>query len=262
MGLLQNGYRHLLGGRIMVGATSTDGTNPSVLPGRFHSTPARRNILTGGAITTQLMAVPDGYRHSGAWFFPQKPGALSSVNNTEIAFSPSGAGVLGLPGAGSSALSISVADADGQLIVSASGSTSITFATSAPVLSASLAASGSAAIAFTVTASIGALAGMTGSSTVTFGGSLQSYAVGFLAGSTEDTSVLSTATIAQAVWAALSAENNDAGTMGAKLNAAASGGVDLNALAEAVWDYATRQLSTAPPTASQVADAVWSKTLP
>lgn len=41
-----------------------------------------------------------------------------------------------------------------------------------------------------------------------------------------------------AVWKATAASFNDAGTMGAKLNSAASGGVDLNALAEAVWDHA------------------------
>ena len=41
-----------------------------------------------------------------------------------------------------------------------------------------------------------------------------------------------------AVWKATAASFNDAGTMGAKLNSAASGGVDLNALADAVWDHA------------------------
>ncbi len=41
-----------------------------------------------------------------------------------------------------------------------------------------------------------------------------------------------------AVWKATAASFNDSGTMGAKLNSAASGGVDLNALADAVWDHA------------------------
>lgn len=49
---------------------------------------------------------------------------------------------------------------------------------------------------------------------------------------------LTTANVAQAVWSAVAAANNDSGTMGAKLNSAASGGVDLNALADAVWDHA------------------------
>lgn len=46
-----------------------------------------------------------------------------------------------------------------------------------------------------------------------------------------------------AVWNALAAQYNTSDTMGAKLNAAGSGGVDLNALAAAVWAYASRSLS-------------------
>lgn len=42
--------------------------------------------------------------------------------------------------------------------------------------------------------------------------------------------------LANAVWAALAADNNEAGTMGQKLNTASSGGVDLDALAAAIWD--------------------------
>ena len=41
---------------------------------------------------------------------------------------------------------------------------------------------------------------------------------------------------ASAVWSALASAYNVSGTMGQKLNSAASGGVDYNALAEAVWD--------------------------
>lgn len=54
---------------------------------------------------------------------------------------------------------------------------------------------------------------------------------------------LTTGNVADAVWGALATDNNDFGSMGAKLNSAASGGVDLNALAEAVWGYATRGLT-------------------
>jgi hypothetical protein len=43
--------------------------------------------------------------------------------------------------------------------------------------------------------------------------------------------------IRDSVWNALAVSYNTAGTMGAKLNSAASGGVDYNALAAAVWQY-------------------------
>ena len=67
---------------------------------------------------------------------------------------------------------------------------------------------------------------------------------------------LSPENLAREVWNAVASQYNDAGTMGAKLNTASSGGVDLNALAQAVWEYATRNLSTSPPTAAQVATAI------
>jgi len=62
---------------------------------------------------------------------------------------------------------------------------------------------------------------------------------------------LTTSNVAQAVWGAIASANNDSGTMGAKLNSAASGGVDLNALAEAVWTYATRGLTESALTTEQ-----------
>lgn len=54
---------------------------------------------------------------------------------------------------------------------------------------------------------------------------------------------LTTANIGQAVWSALASAFNEPGTLGAKLNAAAAGGVDLNDLAAAVWAAASRSLT-------------------
>jgi hypothetical protein len=48
-----------------------------------------------------------------------------------------------------------------------------------------------------------------------------------------------------AVWNALASQYNTAGTMGNKLNSAASGGVDLSALADAVWQRAIENGLTA-----------------
>lgn len=47
---------------------------------------------------------------------------------------------------------------------------------------------------------------------------------------------LSPENLAASVWNALASQFNDVGTMGNKLNSAASGGVDYGALADAVWD--------------------------
>lgn len=43
--------------------------------------------------------------------------------------------------------------------------------------------------------------------------------------------------VAQAVWGSIAATLNETGTMGNKLNTASSGGVDLEALADAVWEH-------------------------
>jgi hypothetical protein len=57
-------------------------------------------------------------------------------------------------------------------------------------------------------------------------------------------SALSPQNLAAAVWQALAAQYNDPGTMGNKLNLAASGGVDYDALAQAVWTYVSRTLTS------------------
>jgi hypothetical protein len=64
--------------------------------------------------------------------------------------------------------------------------------------------------------------------------------------------------IVQGVLNAQAAQYNLAGTVGNKINSAGSGGVDLNALADAVWANSTRTLTAgAAPSEAQIADAVW-----
>lgn len=112
---------------------------------------------------------------------------------------------------------------------------------------------GSGTASFTVTAApaqLGALADGAGIASFTVTGTLIPYAIGHMAGSTEDSSVLTTQSIATAVWSALAAVNNDAGTMGAKLNTASSGGVDYAALADAV--VAALEAATIPVNTVQI----------
>jgi hypothetical protein len=49
---------------------------------------------------------------------------------------------------------------------------------------------------------------------------------------------LTTSNVGAAVWGAIASQFTDSATMGGKLNTASSGGVDLNALADAVWSHA------------------------
>ena len=75
------------------------------------------------------------------------------------------------------------------------------------------------------------------SATFVITGSLVPYAVGHMVGNALPYTELSPQSLASAVWQSPAVDNNIAGTMGNKLNTASSGGVDMEALAEAVWGY-------------------------
>lgn len=65
--------------------------------------------------------------------------------------------------------------------------------------------------------------------------------------------------LANAVWSSLVSQYQVDGTMGKALGTASSGGVDLNLMAQAVWEYVSRTLTAGggtAPTAEEVADAV------
>jgi hypothetical protein len=69
--------------------------------------------------------------------------------------------------------------------------------------------------------------------------------------------------LANAVWSSLAAQNNAPGTMGSKLNTASSGGVDLDALAAAVWAYINRTLTANPGvTTADIVTALNATTIP
>lgn len=164
-------------------------------------------------------------------------------------------------GAGSASITFTVADAAGQLISSGVGSASMTFSTNTPLMTASLEGVGSASFVLSADATIGAEASASGSADIVFAmaatilpandaspartagasfaitGNLVPYAIGSMVGSTLNTQALTTDTIAAAVWQSLAASFADAGTMGQKLNNAASGGVDYGDLAAAVWNH-------------------------
>lgn len=223
MGLLQNGYRHNLTGRI-VGGTNLDGGNPSVGVYQGHRAAANRNQVMPGAVTDNKSAVPNGNRAPSAWIMPNKGGGLSS-RDAALYFSATATGIKGLPGEGSTSFSITTNTPDGELIVSGSGSVTFTLSTNTPLLTASINGLGSATFALTTnTPILGAEASLTGdaafsvttntpviypldddsplrtaTASFTIGGSLTSYALGHLSGTTEEAG-LSNIGIANSVW--------------------------------------------------------------
>lgn len=193
---------------------------------------ARLNRFVSDTYSHIVGAVPSGYG-GRAWILAVTAGGMAGRSAVEL--SATGTGAMGLPGSGTAAITFTVADAAGSLIVSGSGSASFAVAVADALASASINGSGSASFSVTAAdATLGALANGAGTASITVSGTLTPYAIGHMAGSTEDSSVLTTQSIANAIWSALASAYTESGTMGAKLNAASSGGVDLSALADAV----------------------------
>ena len=197
MGLLQNGFRHNLTGKLF-GGTAIDGANPSVHVYRGHRTAANRNILAGEAITDPLASVPSGNRPSQAWIMARTSGGMSSRNVANLTVTVGGSGAMGVNGVGSSTLTFT-ADATGGLIASAIGSATFTVTASGSAL-ATLNAVGSATFTLTTSGTMGALAWGEGAAGLTVSATLTSYAKGFMVGSTIDTSTLTADQVASAVW--------------------------------------------------------------
>jgi hypothetical protein len=191
-------------------------------PGTFRSMwrrGDRMNQSVGQGIPSKLAGVPSGHLAPSSWVLPYKPGAMSSFTNLVVTVTP---GTLNLAAGvnitGSTTVTITVNPADGQLIVSASGSTSITFNLAAN-LAGALSASGSTSFSFTVNnATLGAIVDAIGAALVQFSNSATIRATGNLSGDITPFTELSPQNLAAAVWSALSSAYNDPGTMGELLN--------------------------------------------
>lgn len=233
MGLIGNGYRHNLTGRLF-GATALDGGNPSIL--RSRTKPAyQRNIFVGEGINSRLASLPSASKHPYSWVMANTAGAIKSFMRSRVEIAASASGELGKPATASGSITITGTVAAG-LIVSATGTATIAIDGTAAIV-ATILGTGQATVTITGAAALGAEASLTGTATLTIDGHSEIMGVGYMTGTTADTTALTPENLAVAVWSALAAANNEAGTMGAKLNSAASGGVDYGALAAAVHGY-------------------------
>ncbi|CAB4137002.1 hypothetical protein UFOVP313_46 [uncultured Caudovirales phage] len=197
----------------------------SAFPGRFRGTVSvlsqQTNIIpVWGARRVQtsvfgrLAGVPDGSTHPASFLMPLRSGRISS-RSTLSSFSLSAAGTRGLPGVGSVSFSISVPAAELLLVVSGGGTCSFSFSPTG-ALAGALAAIGSTNISFSIGGvNIGAIVNLTGPGSFSFSGSSTPRALGALAGNISPFETLSPQSLAAAVWNALSADSNQAGSMGA-----------------------------------------------
>ncbi len=215
-----------------------------------------------GSEYTPTASTPDGYGLV-AIVPPIVAGSMSAQRRV-VDVSGSGNLLRGGPMEGSAAmLTLSPSGALSLVVSLAANVALLTVSGDGAVLSLTVSLDGSGSVSFTGAGGLSMIVPFAGTGSVAhLSGTSDLRGLLSLEGEWTPFSELSPQNLAAAVWNTIASQYDDAGSMGAKLNAAGSGGVDLNALAEAVWEYASRQLSTAPPTASQVADAVWAKTLP
>ena len=281
MALLYNGFRQVRGH--LFGVTAMDGANPSMMESRWHTTARMRNQLVGNGITSRLASVPAGNNPPVAWVMPQKAGALSSNYNAEMSIGAMASILGGKALEGSATLTIETNTPDGELIAFGIGSVTITLSTNNPLLTASVNGGGTAS--FTIDTNLpilGAEASIVGTTTITisvadadilpvnddpvlreatasmsFSGTLQPYAVGHMDGTTEEQG-LTVAGITNSVWNAALSNYDIAGSAGKALATASSGGVDLDLMAQAVWEYVSRTLTSGGggATPEQIAAAI------
>ncbi len=225
MALVSNGNMARVAGMQYAGASAYLSAIPSALRSNFAGTNRQRNLTAGEGITDDTVGLPLGCRHPVAWMMPQKAGALSARNKLTGSGSVSGTALAVRLALADLAGSGDISDALGGLIVQAladlTGSGDISDANLQAFLAAVASLTGSGGITSANASGLGELIGAIGgtgeaSATLTAIGEL-------IAALTVTGTGLSTANVGEAVWGALAAANNGAGTMGEKLNDAGSG---------------------------------------
>lgn len=220
MGILNNGFRDNYGCLRFAGAGMLGGAAPSALASAFHRPGAQRNLVNASeAMADETHSVPDGVRHPYTWIMAQKC-ARMSARITGMTLDTAATALMGYPISGQIDISITIPNADGQAVASGEGSATLTISCAALTLTSSINGDGTASFAITGgTTTLGALAGIEGTAPIELTGTLDLNAWGLMEGTTEEQG-LTPAGIANAVWSAIAAQNNDSGTMGELLNSA------------------------------------------
>lgn len=205
--------------------------NPGRFTGRFSNETGNwikggmRNRFVGG-FDPRFSAYPSGTVHPSAYILPEKAGAIASYNYSQGNISAAAFSLIpGQPMQASGAASITVTasqlDQIVSAIVNATGAIGVTTASLAAA--ASITASGSGSISLTP-ANLGAIISAICSSSGAITPNLTFSALGFIECEIGGPTPLSPEGLAQAVWNALLADYQNAGSVGEALQQAASGG--------------------------------------
>lgn len=182
----------------------------------------RVNQFASEGFSSTQAALPSGHLAPSAWLLPQVAGGMASRNEAVMALTVSGSGTQGILVSGSTSMALA-ASGSGAAIANASGIATMAMAVSALPMSAILNGSGQAFMALTASGTLSGLGSMSGASAMALSASMITGAIGtmVMAPISQD---LTAASIASAVWEATASANNNAGTMGEKLNDAGAAG--------------------------------------
>lgn len=192
----------------------------NVWTGRGYDT----NKLNQSTSFGDLASLPNGYYPPYCWMMPRFAGGMSAHRRVFITLDGAANGAMGryVIAAAETAITIN-ATGIGGLIAGAIATGAILVSAGGDIV-AIIAADGSALITLNGSADIDADGFGDATAQVMIDGDLVSYGVGWMQGTTEDLSGLTAASIAAAVWTTLASSFDVAGTMGEKLNNAASAG--------------------------------------
>ena len=218
--------RHMAGALVACGAMRYGGIQGA----RFNGT----------ANFAKTASVPEGYAPKGSHVLPVKAGGMNG--KAYVSLAGDGDMLQGGPLTGSGAMSFVSDDASLSLIISMTGAATINWTTSAGQLAMTLGMNGSGSFALTGSGGLSMIVPFDGAGSFSLTGSGDLKGNLSMQGEWTPYTELSPENLARSVWEAVAAEYTSSTTMGGKLNTASSGGVDLGALAQAVWEYATRKV--------------------
>lgn len=190
------------------------GASESELRSNFNTPGSSRAMYMGEARISKLSAIPRGYAPGDAWVFAFRGGDMASVNEATATITENALVVsAGRNIQGATTLTLQEGTVSLQLVVSGSGTATLTLSGSG-ALAGALAGSGTASFVFDGNSSLaGALASVVGSSTLSLSGTALIRAIGSLEGHLLPYTENSPENIARLVWEAILESGYSAGDL-------------------------------------------------
>lgn len=239
MALIRNGSNQLSGINRIFGAVGASG-----LRSVFECGGVARNFDSGEhavAGVTNKAAIPSGVRHPLAWKMGTKPGSMASANDVTMTFSPVASGALGVNGLVSIPVSIDFSQAAMGLVTQGVASITFSIETQSPTIVGAIAGATSfTGLSFAVNPVLGAKSGLGVTIPMSFTLTTNAAAKGFMSANiTNEGAAVTPTSVAAEVWGSVAAAFNVAGTMGNKMNSAASAGDPWGTLIPASYGAGT-----------------------